>query len=514
MSNLALGEEIRAALVAEAWIRGQAHRLLLDDGQQEWLRAFMAAPAISSTVWLIGRQRGKTFAAVFLALLMGVTKRDAIIRYCAKTKESAFGIVMPAWNALVKTMPEHLRPVPGHNDYEFKFPTTGATFILFGTDSQSFDKGRGPRTDLQLLDECGFYTDLVKVENALFPAVQTVGGKMLYLSTPPDSLAHPYVDRINAARKSPGQFRHGTFWENPRVDHAAVIREEAKRLGLSEEEFKLSTYFLREYMAQLVQEESSAGFPAFTQEVADSITRDLPMPKYFDAYVAGDLGLNTDPHAALFAIYDWVSDWTYVLDEMSLPSATTSVGRFAELCKERERQLWGIDRWSGTLLGAKDWAEEFGGLPEYMQQMVRDAAPRQPYLRVFDNASGAAKEFALEHSYGAMPARKHDLQLAVDAANTALVSNRIYIHPRCRQLPRQLMGAQWNKQRTKWIRTDAHHFDLAQCLVYLNRHVVRSRAKLLPPPPQEDVFRMPDDMKPKNQQPVSMRLNHLKGLFR
>jgi hypothetical protein len=514
VSSLALQDEIRLALTEEAWLKGCAHQLLLDDGQQDWLRQFLAAPALSSTVWLIGRQRGKTFAAVFLALLVGATKKNAVIRYCAKTKDSAVGIVGPAWKALTETMPVSIRPVKGRNEYEWVFPKTGATFVLFGTDAQSFDKGRGPRTDLQLLDECGFYTDLVEVENALFPAVQTTGGKILYLSTPPRSLAHPYVDRARVAKTNPGQYQHGTFWDNPRVDHEAVIREEAKRLGMSRDDFMASTYFKREYLADLVQEESTAGFPGFTDIVAASVTAPFVLPKYFDAYVAGDLGLNTDPHAAVFAVHEWDTDMVRVLDFLSLRSAVNSVGGFAVECKKKETELWGLDRWSGTLLGAKEWVEEFGGLPEYMQAMVREAAPRQPYLRVFDNASGAAKEFSMEHQYGALPAHKFNLQLAVDSLNQALVDGKLWFHPRCKPVVDQLKSAQWNNQRTTWIRTDSHHFDLAQCCVYLWRHVVHSRTKLLPLPPQADVFKMPDDMKPRNEQPAAMRLRHLKGLFR
>ena len=508
-------EAARLAVLHDAWRIGCAHEVLLDEDQQDWLRQFMAAPALSSTVWLIGRQRGKTFAAVFLALLLGVTKKNAVIRYCAKTKDSAVGIVGPAWKALTETMPESIRPKKNtRNEFEWDFPTTGAKFVLFGTDAQSFEKGRGPRTDLQLYDECGFYTDLVEVESALNPAAQTTGGKILYLSTPPKSLAHPYVDRIRAARMNAGQYQHGTFWDNPRVDYEAVIREDAKRLGMSREELLSSTYFKREYLAELVQEEATAGFPGFTDTVAASVTGIVDRPKYFDAYVAGDLGLNTDPHAAVFAEYDWDTDLVRVLDFLSLRSASNSVGNFARDCKAKETELWGLNHWSGTLLGAKDWAEEFGGLPEYMQTMVRENAPRQPYLRVFDNASGAAKEFTMEHHYGALPAHKFNLQLAVDSLNQALVDGKLWFHPRCKPVVDQLKSAQWNNQRTMWVRTDSHHFDLAQCCVYLWRHVVHSRRKLLPLPPQADVFRLPDELKPKHEQPAMMRLQHLKGLFR
>jgi len=460
--------------VAELWRLGRAHEWLLDSGQQAWRSAFWGTPALSSTVWNVGRQRGKTFAAVGLALETGVSQDGAVIRYCAKTKDSAVAIVSPAWDLLTATMPEEMRPVKGRNDYEWRFPTTGATFVLFGTDAQSFAKGRGPKTTVQFFDEAGFYQDLVPVESALLPSLQTTGGRALYLSTPAESVGHPYTSRIYAA-KAAGRYVHDTFWSNPRVDHEAVIEAERTRLGMTREAFLASTYFRREYLAEIVTDESRAAMPAWSDELAAVVVGDWQRPEHFDAYQAHDPGLGGDPHASLFAYHDPATNTVTIEAEMELRSAAFSPGQFAAEVKAKERKLYGVNSWNGTLLGAKDWLREVGGdlnaLPEYLRSSISDAAPRQPYLRVGDNAQGICHDMTVDHGLAMFPTAKHEKAMEAGNANQRLFERRVRISRRCVRLIEQLYSTVWNKARSEWERTDKDHGDLIDCLVYLLRNV-------------------------------------------
>lgn len=416
---------------------------------------------------------------MFLAIECGSTKKNAIIRYCAKTKDSAVSIVGPAWTAITETMPPDMRPEKGRNEYEWVFPKTGAKFVLFGTDAQSFAKGRGPRTDLQFFDECGFYQDLESVENALLPALQTTNGKALYLSTPSETLAHPYIQRIYAASASQ-RLQHATLYENSRINPELIIAGEASRLGMSVEDFKNSTYFKREFLAQLVQEESTAGFPSFTIESAKRLVQEFQMPKMYDGYVAIDVGLTNDPHAALFAVHDWESDKLLIVDEVELRSDASTLKTLSEALKEKEKFYFGTDRWNGTLLGLKDHYKVVNEAPFYLKDLIFQEAPKNPYLRCVDDSSGAAKELTVEYGYACTPALKHNKALAVDAANVLLASGRVVIHPRCRRFVEQLLSAQWNKKRTDWIHAPKHHFDLVSAWTYLTRSIVWNRASQLP----------------------------------
>lgn len=499
-------DDLQRGIRQQSWREGWAHEWALDEGQRKWRAAFWGTPPLSSTVWNVGRQRGKTFDAVFLALETGLGIPGAVVRYCAKTKDSAVAIVSPAWDALVATMPEDLRPVNGRSEYEWRFPSTGSTFVLFGTDAQSFAKGRGPRTDLQLLDECGFYQDLVPVESALLPSLQTTGGRALYLSTPAESVGHPYTQRIYAAMAS-GRYVHDTFWSNPRVNHEAVIEAERTRLGMTREQFLACTYFRREYLAEIVTDESRAAMPAWNKALADVLVGDWERPEYFDAYQAHDPGITGDPHASLFAWHDVARNELVIEDELELRSASTTIAAWVESIKSKERALYGAKSWDGTSLAARDWANEFGGLPEYLQRAINDKAPRQPYLRVGDNAQGVCREMSATHGLALFPTDKHDKALHVDQCNTFIATRRIRIHRRCVRLIEQLYATVWNKSRSEWERTDKDHGDLVDCLTYLSRNVRWHRD--CRPPAKTETFEPP---KPKTTQ-TQRALAALKGVF-
>lgn len=497
-------EELQTLARQQSWREGWASEWALDAGQREWRSKFWGSPPLSSTVWNVGRQRGKTFDAVFLALETGTTQPGAVIRYCAKTKDSAVAIVSPAWDALVATMPPEMRPVKGRTDYEWLFPTTGATFVLFGTDAQSFAKGRGPKTTVQFFDEAGFYQDLVSVESALLPSLQTTGGRALYLSTPAESVGHPYTSRIHAAQAA-GRYVHDTFWSNPRVNHEAVIEAERTRLGMTREQFIASTYFRREYLAEIVTDESRAAMPAWTRELAAVVVGDWVRPEYWDGYQAHDPGITGDPHASLFAWHDFATNTLVIENELEMRSASTTIAAWVERIKAVERDAYGAQSWDGTSIAAKDWAQEFGGLPEYLQRSISDSAPRQPYLRVGDNAQGVCREMSGTYGLALFPTDKHDKALHVDQCNTYLATGRIRIHRRCTRLIEQLYSTVWNRTRSEWERTDKDHGDLIDCLVYLARNVRWHRD--CRPAPKGDVFRPPPP-------PKHAGLAALKGLVR
>lgn len=475
--------DLRQLAYEQTWRDGEAHLWALDTtgptgGQQRWRADFWATPPLGSTVWNIGRQRGKTHAAVFINVEAGSIIPDAALRYCAKTKDSALGIFMPAFDLIVATMPEDMRPNPAGSDRpwrkglretEWAFPLGGILY-LFGTDAQSFAKGRGPRSHIITLDEAGFYQDLPAVEAALLPSLQTTGGRVLYPSTPAESVGHPYTLRIHAAKAS-GQYQHDTFWNNPRVDHEAVIREEAKRLGMAREVFMKNTYFRREFLAEVVTDESRAAMPAWTDELAAVVVGEWERPTYFDGYQAHDPGIEGDPHASLFAWHDPARNEVVIEAEIELRSAPTTIKAWTEDIKALETELYGSKSWDGTLLGAEEWLKDFKEVPEYLQKTLSKGAARQPYLRVGDNAQGVCKEMTLTHNLALMPTDKHEKAFHVDSANQLLAEGRVRIHKRCVRLIEQLYSTVWNKTRSAWERTDKDHGDLIDDFVYLLRNV-------------------------------------------
>ena len=421
---------------------------------------------------MIGRQRGKSYAALSMACAYAVRTPGAIIRYAALTAKSAKAIVVPTLAQVLKDCPPDVRPEISELEGVVRWPgKIGSVLTWAGTDNEQFDRLRGPRAHLELLDESGFYFDLERVESALLPQLTTTAGRVLYLSTPPESMAHPFVRRWNAARAA-GRAVHATVHSNPRLGADGVARlerQEAARLGLTIEELRASTFWRREYLAELVQEESRAAIPGWTDAAQAECVAEVPRPVHFDAYVSVDFGFG-DPHAALFGWWDFVSGRLVIEEELEMRGATTA--QLAAAIKERESRLWGTDRWAGTLLGAAD-----GLTPEWMKEAARRSndVPRQPYLRFGDNDPLTLADLHAQHGLAIYPSRKDEKALAVSDLDEAVRQRRIRIHPRCKRLLEQLASTVWNKARTEWARTDKDHGDLVDALLYMHRNVRRHR---------------------------------------
>lgn len=464
------------------WAIGQPGRYLFDNNQRGVVERFRKRSG--PEVWLWSRQLGKSYMFFALAHEVMLQKPEAIVRYCARTKDSAWSIALPNLGRIWADCPEELKPKPNpKRTDELVMAHNGSKLVIFGTDAQSFDKGRGPFTDLIGLDECGFYQDLEGVESALLPSLQTTGGRVVYLSTPSESPAHPYALRCQAARARRA-LEHGTIYDNPRIDVEQVIRDECDRLGLSREQLLQSTYWRREYMAEWVTEESRAAVPVWNRALEEQVTKEHQRPAHYSALVSCDWGGHEgDPHAALFGYLDFTASKLVIEEEFERHGGTLTELVYA--WKETERRLWGVEKWEGTLLGAGAFEKATRELPSYLKRSMSDRAPKQPYLRVSDHNDGFQAEMIQQHGYALLPTEKPDKHIHVDHLGSLLAAHRIVIHPRCVRLREQLYSTLWDKARSRWERTPRDHGDLLDCLVYMSRHAPWHRD---PRPPQ------PDDM--------------------
>lgn len=472
--------EQRAAVATEAtralWRRGAAALALLDTsgptgGQQAWVSALARIPPASWAAWKIARQRGKTFAALVWALQrMGLEPGLSAV-YLAQTGGNAQAIAQTFLREVDAGLPPEWGARMTGDGIAL---ANGAELVVFGTDNLQYRRRRGRKARIVLLDEAAFYADLLDVEQVYAPQLQTTGGVGLYLSSPPISLAHAFNDRCRGAMAA-GRYTHDSFWNNPRINHEAVIRGECERLGLSREELLASTAFRREYLAEDVTEESRAAVPQWGQAAHDACVVEVPRPPHFDAYTGVDLGFSPDPSALLWGWYDVAAGALVVEEELEL-RGTTVAGLAAE-AKRIEARLWGADRWDGLLLGA----ERLENLPPWLLHRAHARAPRQPFLRVGDDDALVLAELSASHGYAVLPTRKDDKHMAVDFVGQLVASRRLRIHPRCKRLIEQLYTTVWNSRRTSWERTDRDHGDLLDALVYMARNVAWNR-DCRPPP--------------------------------
>jgi hypothetical protein len=484
-----LKAEVLQAAECELWAQGEAHELHLDAGQSRWVREFDASTDFA--VWMIARQRGKSFADLYGDTMFAQRTEGAICRYLGQTKESAQAIAGPTLDQIFRLCPDKsLLPWPyskngalGDN-YELHWEHNGASLTISGTDNESFRRQRGPRSHRISFDEAAFYAKLVDVEGALLPSLQTTGGKPLYLSTPPISPGHEFVARYRAAQAA-GTAKHETIYDNPRLTKEgvrAIAQREAARLLMTLEELLESTYWKREYLAQIVTETSRAAVPSWNEDAAKVCVASVPRPAHFDGYVGLDFGFG-DPHAAVFGYWDFPSQTLVIEHELLLRQANTA--QLAEALKAKEREAWGATLWEGTLLGAEDWRKDMSWeqWPDFLKGVYSAKAPRQPYLRVGDNDPLVLADLiAPPVGLAVLPSRKDDKALQVNALDILVKARKIRIDPRCVQLIRQLYSTVWNKQRTEWERTTDGHGDLLDALVYLVRNVRRHRD---PRPPEK-----------------------------
>lgn len=472
--------------IAALWRDTSLTRLdwLLDPGQLSWVLSHDTGEG--SSTWMIGRQRGKSYAALAYADAFARRHPGAIIRYAALTAKSAKAIVLPTMLQVLVGCPDDARPVISEDKGTITWPN-GSVLTWAGTDNEQFDRLRGPRAHLVLLDESAFYADLESVEAALLPQLTTTAGKAIYLSTPPDSVAHPFLARYRAAQGA-RRAQHATIHDNPRLGAegvARIIRTEAARLGLTPEQLVLTTFWRREYLAEIVTEETRAAMPAWTEERAKRFTLEVSRPDFFDAYTGTDNGYAPDPSAALFGYHDFANNRVVIEDELEHRFGTAA--SFSAEIKRKEKELYGVTRYDGTMLALE---KEMAELPEFLRNKVHARAPRQPYMRVGDNDLQLLAEMASEHGLAIYPTRKDDKALAVDFVNQLIIAGRLVIHPRCVRLLTQLFSTIWNKTRTGWERTALDHGDLIDCLVYLCRNI-RWNRDCRPPPADPWAFMTP-----------------------
>ena len=231
-----------------------------------------------------------------------------------------------------------------------------------------------------------------------------------------------------------------------------------------------SSAFRREYGGEDVIESTRAAVPAWTPEREARLVRAIDRPAFFDGYSALDLGFSPDPHFYLLGWHHVAANAIVFEHELELHGKTVS--ELAAAIKALELEVWGSDRYDGTMLAL---ATEVSELPEFLARKVHRDAPRQPFLRVGDDNALVLAELASEHGLAVMPTRKDEKALAVDAFNSLVAQERVFVHPRCRRLIEQLRSTVWNVARTGWERTPRDHGDGIDCCVYFARNVRWSR---------------------------------------
>lgn len=435
--SLGRTNEDRLQLIAAAWNRG-----LLDyklHAAQKVLNKTFREAKSNLFVANCSRQWGKSFWAVKTAIEFAIRNPKAQIRYGAAFQTDLEEFILPAFDKILEDCPEDLKPKYNAQKSTFRFKN-GARIKLVGLDKKP-DGLRGNTLDMIIIDECGFVTELNYIYKSIIvpSTLHRPNCKIIFVSTPPSTPAHPFVDYCQKAQNQ-GSYVKLDIHTNPLITEDDIKRMADELGGVT------STTFRRECLCEFVTDSDLAIIPEWNEKYVLELERD-EFYKYYDKYTGLDLGIK-DLTAAIFGYYDFKRAALVIEDEfdMSGPSMNTLILKNAIV--EKEKELW-----------------------ENYPSLVQGRSV--PFRRVADtNWPLLIQDLSSIHNLTFIETSKETLEAMINEVRLWVQSGRIIIHPRCKKLIGSLQFGVWDMKKKAFARSDVYgHFDHLAALVYLVRNV-------------------------------------------
>ena len=293
--------------------------------EQKEIYDLILATEANQFVLNCSRRLGKSYLMCIIAEEFCRQVPGALVKYAAPSKKQVREIIRPIFNKLLFRCPHHLKPWWNTLDSCFFYPN-GSKISIVGCDKGNIDSLRGESMDLGLIDEAGMIDedlnyvvkDVLKPQTLTVERIHPLSAKIIMGSTPPRTPAHPFVQYIAEAEASNlNNYAHRTIYDNSMIDEKTIL-EYAKDSGCTVRGGKITRYsttFRREYLAEVVTEETSSIIPEFTSEKQQEIIKEWPRPAYFDAYVSMDVGL-IDLTFIIFGYYDFLKAKLIIEDEI------------------------------------------------------------------------------------------------------------------------------------------------------------------------------------------------------
>lgn len=377
-----------------------------------------------------------------LALETAMKTPNSLVKLVTDTKLHVRTIFEPIFRDLLVDCPKDLQPTYYKNDYLYEFPN-GSQVQLAGTDNKHYERLRGQKSHLVLIDEAGFCSDLLDVvKSVLLPTTTHTGGKIVLGTTPPIDGNHEFFTFLEEAELI-GNVTKKTVYDNPLLSKEQVANLEKQMGG------KDSVKFRREYLCEIIRSEDSVVFPEFTAELEkEIIIPSYQKPAFYDTYVSMDLGFK-DLTVILFGFFDFRANKIVIEDEIVLKGKDIKLPELAKAIEEKEAELW-----TSSLTGEV----------------------KRPEIRISDINYIVTQEIARASSgvISFRPAKKDDNAAAVNNMRVMLGNKGILILDKCKTLIQHLRHCKWDRRegKTQFARSvDDGHYDAADACKYLIRHV-------------------------------------------
>lgn len=382
------------------------------------------------------RQWGKSYLMATRAIEQCLKKPKSKVKYATGTMAALSEFIIPTFNLVLEDCPRDLKPVFKHGN-KFTFPN-GSEIFLIGLDKNP-DALRGNTIDMIILDEVAFMKNVDSLyHSVIMPAtLHRPNAKIIMISTPPESLAHDFVEFVNMA-KIKGNYACFTIYDNPMLtpEQIAIAMEEAGGAN--------STAWKREFLCLFVTEEKKMVVQEW-EAVKDEciVSFDKTKDEFYDfhkKYIGMDVGVK-DFTAGIFAHYNFAKSTLYVEDEFRLNDKDVTPLNIANTIKTKRTNLWGA---------------------------------KTQYTGICDIDKLLINALNLNHKETFHPVSKRTLIEMVARVRNMVKNKQIIIDPKCKHLTGCMESAIWDagslqtQEYKKFARSKAYgHFDHLAALIYL-----------------------------------------------
>lgn len=292
---------------------------------------------VNSYVIDCARQFGKSFIMFTIAVEECLRSPHHTIAYVAPLKSQVIEIVTEkTFRTVFAAAPPECIPKLDGSALVFQ---NGSRIRLAGTDNKNYANLRGGIAHQVLLDEAGFMAELSDgVLPSVTPMLKTTGGKIIFASTPPDSLDHDYQEILRDHDES-GHISTYTIW-----DDKSLTEKQLNKI-IQDCKGRDTTLFKREYECKRIVEEAKQVVPELSVEVAERILlktidyRRDPLLQFYHKYVVADWG-GKDKTAILFGHYNYREKRVVIEDHLDLHGNEISASRIAKAIKDKTAELW------------------------------------------------------------------------------------------------------------------------------------------------------------------------------
>ncbi len=381
---------------------------------------------------------------------MANSKPKAQIRYGAAFQSDLVDFIIPAFDKIFEDAPPNKKGKLVGKYYVFP---NKSRIKLVGLDKHP-NGLRGNTLDLVIVDECAFVSNLDYIyKSVIVPAtLHRPNCKFIFISTPPNTPAHPFVDYSQKAEIE-GAYAVFDIYSNPMITQEDINRM-AKEMGGFD-----STTFRRECLCEFILDDDSAIIREWRPEFVQEVPRD-EFYQYYHKYVGMDLG-RTHFTALGFAYYDFKKAKLIVEDELTMAGKIWTTITLKDEIKRKEKELW------------NNWEK----LDEKTERTKRDFNKENiPYRRISDNNNPhLIMDLGSLHSLYFAETTKESLEAMVNEVRLMVGDGQILVHPRCKMLIGSLKYGIWDSKRKEFGESKIYgHFDHLAWLVYLVRNLNKS----------------------------------------